>query len=123
MPQKDLDGPGGDVVQELAVVGDQQQRAPEGFQVILEPFDGLDVQVVRGLVQQQDVRMREQDLGQLDAHVPALAEGFRVAAQFLFLETQAVQRAFRLHPGRLPRFQGQPVVDFVQPVNEAGVIG
>ena len=56
MSEEDLDGPGGDVVQELAVVGDQQQRAPEGFQVILEPFDGLDVQVVRGLVQQQDVR-------------------------------------------------------------------
>ena len=104
-------------------MGDQQQRAPERLQVILEPFDGLDVQVVRGLVQQQDIRMREQDLGQLDAHVPALAEGFRMAVQLVFLEAQAEKRPLRLHPGRLPRFQGQPVVDLVQAVDQTGVSG
>ena len=65
--------------------------------------------------------MREQDLGQFDTHVPALAEGFRVAVQFFGLETQAEEGALRLHTGRLPRLQRQPVVDLVQTVDEAGV--
>ena len=123
MAQEDLDSPGGDIVQELAVMGDQQQRAAEGFQVILKPFDGLDVQMVRGLVEQKDIRMGKENLGQLDAHVPALAEGFRMAVQFVFLEAQAEKRPLRLHPGRLPRFQGQPVVDLVQAVDQTGVSG
>ncbi len=98
-------------------MGNQQDGAPEGFQVILEPFDGFDVQVVGGLVQEQDVRTGEQDLRQFDAHVPSLAEGFRFPVQFILLESQAEERLFRLYPRRLPRFERQAVVDFIQPVN------
>jgi hypothetical protein len=38
---------------------------------ILQPADGVDVQVVGRLVQQQDVRVGEQGLGQQHAQLPA----------------------------------------------------
>ena len=99
MPQQDFHGACGHIVQELAVVRNQKHRAPERLQIVLKPFDGLDVQVVGGLVQEQHVRLREQDFGQFDAHVPALAEGFCEAVQFIGLESQAKEHLFRLRTG------------------------
>ena len=55
--------------------------------------------MVGGLVQEQHVRLREQDFGQFDAHVPALAEGFCEAVQFIGLESQAKEHLFRLRTG------------------------
>ena len=123
MTQENLHSTRRDVVQELAVVGDQKERTPEGLQVVLEPLDGLDVQMVRGFVQEEDVGVREKNLCKFDAHVPALAEGFRRTPQFVGLEAEAEKRPLRLHPGRLPRFQHQAVGDLVQPVDETGVSG
>jgi hypothetical protein len=57
-------------------VGDHDEAAVVTLQVVAQPDDGVGVQVVRGLVQQQDVGVREQDPGQLDP--AALAAGERV---------------------------------------------
>ena len=46
-----------------------------------------------------------------------------MAVQLVFLEAQAEKRPLRLHPGGRPRFQRQAVIDFVQPVDQAGVSG
>ncbi len=43
---------GGQALQEHAVMGDEQQCATEAEQEFLQPGDGIDVQVVGGLVQQ-----------------------------------------------------------------------
>ena len=56
VPKEDLHRAARHVVQELSVVGNQQHTAPEGLEVILEPFDGFNVQVVGGLVQEQYIR-------------------------------------------------------------------
>ena len=123
MPQQDFHGACGHIVQELAVVRNQKHRAPERLQIVLKPFDGLDVQVVGGLVQEQHVRLREQDFGQFDAHVPALAEGFCEAVQFIGLESQAKEHFFRLRTRRQAAFQRQPVVQVVHPLDERSISG
>jgi hypothetical protein len=45
-------------------VRDHDQRLAESLEVPLEPLDGLEVQVVGRLVQEQDFGLLEQQLGQ-----------------------------------------------------------
>jgi hypothetical protein len=53
-------------VEEPAVVGDDEHRAAALGQVTRQPVDALDVQMVRRLVQQEQLRVAEQRLGQRD---------------------------------------------------------
>ncbi len=55
------------LVEQLEVVTDHEQRAAVAAQELHEPRAGVDVEVVRGLVEQQDVAAGEQDAGELDA--------------------------------------------------------
>ena len=52
----ELEHRGADRLQEPAVVRDQHHRRVEARQRLLEPLQRLDVEVVRGLVQQQHIR-------------------------------------------------------------------
>ena len=56
----ELDDARGQPAQEGAVVGDEQQRTAELDQKLLQPADGLDVEVVGGLVEQQQVGLGDQ---------------------------------------------------------------
>ncbi len=56
-----------DVVEEVPVVGDGDHRALVLVEVALEPLDGVGVEVVRGLVEEQDVRMGQEDLAEGDS--------------------------------------------------------
>ncbi len=71
-----------DAVQEVAVVGDEQQRAAEALEPELELLHLLGVQVVGGLVQHHDVRVLQPGLGQGHPLAPAAGErlhrGFQV---------------------------------------------
>ena len=56
----ELQDPPGDVVQKVAVVGHSDNGARVLLQIALQPGDGVGVQVVGGLVQQQHFRLGEQ---------------------------------------------------------------
>ena len=71
----DLQDPLGHVVQEVPVVGDGQDRARVVRQVLLQPQHALRVEVVGGLVEQQQVGLAQQQLAQ--RHPAALATGQR----------------------------------------------
>ena len=62
-----LQRPLGDQVQEVAVVSHQDDAAGEVFQVVLQPGDGFGVQVVGRFVEQQHVRLGQQQASQGDA--------------------------------------------------------
>lgn len=72
----DLEHPADDVVEEEAIVRDDDDGALVLLERLLEPTHGLDVQVVGGLVEQQQIRVLEQRAAQRDA--AALATGTRV---------------------------------------------
>ena len=57
--------------EEGAVMADEEQRALEAQQHLLEPFDGRQVEVIGGLVQQQQIGIAGQRPGQ--GRAPALA--------------------------------------------------
>lgn len=56
----DLGDPLRDVVEEVAVVGDGDDGAGVALEVLLEPEDGLGVEVVGGLVEQQQVGLLQE---------------------------------------------------------------
>ena len=63
-----------DGVEEVAVVRDQDHGVRIAAQVLLEPVAGLEVEVVGRLVEQQQPRLAQQQLGQRQAHLPAARE-------------------------------------------------
>ena len=69
----ELEDPLGDVVEEVAVVGDRDDRARVLLQEPLQPVDRLGVEVVRRLVEQQQVGMAQQQATERDP--PLLAAG------------------------------------------------
>ena len=60
-----------DVVEEVAVVAHDQDRALVVHEEVLEPDHALEVEVVRRLVEQDDVRLAEERLSQQDLDLEA----------------------------------------------------
>ena len=60
LPAIQLEDPLRDVVEEVPIVGDGDDRARVLLEEALEPLDGLGVEVVRGLVEEQQVGMLEE---------------------------------------------------------------
>ena len=60
--------------QEGPVVRDHDRCSREARERLLEPFDRGKIEMVRRLVEEQHVRLREQELGELDTHEPAATE-------------------------------------------------
>ena len=55
---------GHDTVEEVAVVRDDDHRPFVTFELLLEPGDGVDIEVVGRLVEEEDVGLGEQYLRQ-----------------------------------------------------------
>ena len=74
LAEVDVGDVGADLVQEVPVVGDDHHGVREVEQELLQPEDRIDVQVVRGLVQEEDVRIAEERLGHEDADLFAVGQ-------------------------------------------------
>ena len=73
-------------VDEGAVVRDQHQRRRSRSNEALQPTNRLDIQMVRRLVEEQDVRTLQEDLRQLDTHSPTAREFCRGTIEVRALE-------------------------------------
>jgi hypothetical protein len=62
---------GADGVEEVAVVGDGDEGAVVADEEVLQPEDGVEVEVVGGLVEQQRLGLAEEGLGEQDADLLA----------------------------------------------------
>ena len=91
-----FNGTGRDVVYKFAVVADDDDGFPVVDKKLFQPLDGLDVEVVGRLVQQQYVRFLQQQFGKLDAHAPATAEIACLAVEVLSGESEAEQCLFNV---------------------------
>ena len=68
----------GDAIQKIAVVRDDEKRAAESFQKLRDPLDGFRVEMVRRLVEHQEIRARNNRAAH--RHAPLLAAGQRFDA-------------------------------------------
>ena len=91
-PRVDLDDDVRQRPQEVAVVRDEHERAVVGLQELLQPLDGRQVEVVRRLVQQQEVGLRREDARELRAHTPATGERLERLGEVLGREAEAAER-------------------------------
>ena len=91
MTAVDLGDPAGDMVEEVAIVGDGDDRTRVGREVLLQPEHALGVEVVRGLVQQQQVGCLDEELAQ--RHAAALTTG---EDRHRLVRRRAAQRVHRL---------------------------
>ncbi len=63
-PPVELEDAGADPIEDVAVMGDHHEPTSKAGQAILQPGDGVDVEVVGGLVQDQEVDLVHQHPGQ-----------------------------------------------------------
>ncbi|KAH6610128.1 hypothetical protein Trco_000148 [Trichoderma cornu-damae] len=80
-----------DVVEEARVVRDDDGGAGGVDEVVLEPLDVLHVQVVGGLVKEQDVGGLEDGTAQGELHLPTTGQGGDLALDHLLGEAELVQ--------------------------------
>ena len=66
-------------VEEKAVVRNQHEGVRIGFQIRFQPVARFEIEVVGRLVEQQQIGLFEQQLGERDAHLPAAGELFHAA--------------------------------------------
>ena len=79
------------VVQQVAIVAHHQQRVAEAPQMLGQPQHRLEIEMVRRLVEDQEVGIAEQRAGQRHAHAPAAGELAAGPALRLVVEAQPVQ--------------------------------
>ena len=122
LPLLDLDDPVHHPVQEPAVVGDRQHRALELVQILLQPLGGLQVQVVGGLVQQQDVGVLQDQPAQV--HPGLLPAGEPVEELFPHPRADLKAAAHLVLPGvgviAAPGLEGGG--ELVVPAQQGGVL-
>ena len=93
----ELDDAIGDGVEHVAVVRNQQHGALKRVgQVLFEPGDGLDVEVVGGLVQDGEIRLAHEDLGEGHAAAFAAGEASDLAIPVFVADAEAIEHGVGL---------------------------
>ena len=111
----ELQHAGGHRLQEPAIVRDEDQRRVQAVQVLLQPLDRVDVEVVGGLVQQQQVGLPGQRPCQRGPGQLAAGEGVQLPLEVLRREAEPARdplqaRAPGVAAGPLEGRLGGPVV-------------
>ncbi len=91
-----LQDPVGDGIDEVAVVAHEQEPTGPAGQLLFEPGDAVDVEVVGGLVHHQQVRCRQQEPRQRHPHTPSAGHFVHGSVVILRVEAEAGQDAVGL---------------------------
>ena len=103
-----------DVVEEVAVVRDDDQRAVVADEELAQPVDRVEVEVVRRLVEQQRRRMAEQRLRQQHAHLLAALQFGHLALVQRFGDVEALQQHGGVALGRVAVFLADDALQFAE---------
>jgi hypothetical protein len=79
-------------IEKIAVVGDQQQGAGVALEPILQPLRGVEVEMVGGLVEQQQIARTHQGLGEIETDTPAAREFTHRPRAVGLAEAEAMQQ-------------------------------
>ncbi len=110
-------------VEELAVVRDEDQRPAIGREPALEPDHRVEVEVVGGLVEQQQVGAAHQGAREVETHPPAAGERADALRELVLGEAQAVEQGGRARARRVAFDMGVRIVREGEPLAVAGRIG
>mmetsp|Transcript_10622 Transcript_10622/g.30457 ORF Transcript_10622/g.30457 Transcript_10622/m.30457 type:complete len:700 (+) Transcript_10622:293-2392(+) len=96
----ELENVGAHIIQEARVVGhDDRGDVGQAHEVVLHPLDVHHVQVVRRLVQEEDVRLEQHGPGEGELHAPPARQGHDAVVEHLLREVIRRQGGANLLPG------------------------
>ena len=109
------------MVEKRTVVRHQHHRPRIVGQIVLQPYNTFDIKVIRRLVEQQEIGSAEQQLGQLNPHLPSSAEHSQRTREVAMPETETKQHLLgRLLTSAAPH-QGQMLRHLVVTFQQSGV--
>ena len=85
---------GADLVEEIAVVGDDNDCIGEVDQKFLQPVDGVQIQMVGGLVEEQNIGIAEQSAGKQDLDLLCAGDLAHQISVKLGLDPETVEQGF-----------------------------
>ena len=85
-----------DLIHELPVVGNQQDGPRIGFQVVLQPEKGDEIEVIGGFVEQEQIGLHDEQSGQMGAHHPTAAQFLCLPLEVLLFVAKADEDFLRL---------------------------
>ena len=98
----------GDLVEERAIVADHDHRFIEVADVLLQPRRRLEVEMVRGLVEQEEVRGSNELRREADPSALATAQrGHAPRLRFFRVECESLQHGVDARVKRVPTFVGE----------------
>ena len=106
-------------VQEIAIVADDENGMGIVREVVLEPERALKVEIVRRLVEQQEVGFGEQQRGKGDAHAPAAGELGAGALLRRMVEAEAGEDGGRARGRRMGVLVDEAQLDLGDPMRIA----
>jgi hypothetical protein len=78
-------------VQKSAIVRDDDEAARVTRQIILEPEEGFEIEMVRRLVKEEEGGFGDEEAGEVGAHDPAAGEGFGELVGVVGFEAEAIE--------------------------------
>ena len=109
-----------EVVEELAIVRDDEDRAGVALQMALEPEQGFEVEMVRRLVEHQQVRLQGEQPGEMRAHHPSAAHLARGPLEIALAKSEAGENLLGLGVETVAAEFVEAVVDVI--VNVLGML-
>ena len=92
-PHQDFHNARADVIQKIAVMGNHQHAALVNGQIVFKPLQGLHVEVVGRFIQQEQIRLLQQQARQTKARLFAAAERIHTLIVLRGLKPEAVEHA------------------------------
>ena len=111
-----------DAIKEIAVVADDEHCALEAQEVFLQPFGGAQVEVVRRLVEQQDVRVLEDEPRQIHARFLPAGEALERLRAHFGGNVQTVGHAIALKLHVIPAAGAERLLQPVILLEQRGII-
>src|SRR5438552_1281615 len=83
-------------VEEVAVVRDQNKRVRIFGEIFFQPVASFEIEMVRRLIQKQQVRLLQQQLGKRDAHLPSAREFVSLPIPIVLTKSESSEHAAHL---------------------------
>ena len=83
-------------IEKIPIVRDKDVTEGISPEIVLEPVTSFKIQVVGGLIEQQQIGLGQQQFGQCDAHLPASGKLIRLPRPILLAEAEPCEHATHL---------------------------
>src|SRR5262249_30301992 len=108
--QRQIRDAGHDRVEKEPIVRDENHGVRVAVQVLFQPVARFEIEMIRGLVGQQEVWLSQQELGQGQAHLPAARKRFSLPLEVRGSETQPLEDGRRFELDTVPVVQAEAVL-------------